>query len=40
MTTTKNLSLKALAEGKADGIQKATYFKVRPDVVEPEGTEK
>ena len=36
MTTTKNLSLKALAEGKADGIQKATYFKVRPDVVELE----
>lgn len=30
----KNLSLKALAEGKADGIQKATYFKVRPDVLE------
>lgn len=27
-------SLKSLAEGKADGIQKATYFKVRPDVVE------
>lgn len=36
MTTTKNLSLKALAEGKADGIQKATYFKVRPDIVELE----
>lgn len=31
---TKQISLKALAEGKADGIQKATYFKVRPDVVE------
>ena len=27
-------SLKSLAEGKTDGIQKATYFKVRPDVVE------
>lgn len=26
-------SLKALAESKADGVQKATYFKVRPDVV-------
>lgn len=36
MTTTKKLSLKALAEGKADGIQKATYFKVRPDVIELE----
>lgn len=36
MTTTKNLSLKALAEGKADGTQKATYFKVRPDIVELE----
>ena len=30
----KNHSLKSLAESKADGIQKATYFKVRPDVVE------
>lgn len=29
-------SLKALAEGKTDGFQKATYFKVRPDIVEPE----
>lgn len=28
------VSLKAMAEAKADGIQKATYFKVRPDVVE------
>jgi len=27
-------SLKALAESKTDGIQKATYFKVRPDLVE------
>lgn len=27
-------SLKAMAEGKTDGIQKAAYFKVRPDVVE------
>lgn len=27
-------SLKALAEGKTDGFQKAAYFKVRPDVVE------
>lgn len=27
-------SLKALAENKTDGVQKATYFKVRPDVVE------
>lgn len=26
-------SLKALAETKTDGIQKATYFKVRPDLV-------
>lgn len=34
MTTTKNLSLKALAEGKTDGFQKAAYFKVRPDKVE------
>lgn len=29
-------SLKALAEGKTDGFQKAAYFKVRPDVVELE----
>ena len=29
-----NVSLKQMAEGKQDGIQKATYFKVRPDVVE------
>jgi len=28
------VSLKQLAEGKAEGIQKATYFKVDPDVVE------
>jgi len=28
------VSLKALAESKADGIQKATTFKVRPDAVE------
>jgi hypothetical protein len=28
------VSLKAMAEAKADGIQKATFFKVRPDVVE------
>lgn len=28
------LSLKALAESKADGIQKATYFKVDPNIVE------
>jgi len=27
-------SLKALAEGKTDGFQKAAYFKVRPDKVE------
>lgn len=27
-------SLKVMAESKADGIQKATYFKVRPDVVQ------
>jgi hypothetical protein len=27
------VSLKSLAEGKADGIQKATYFKVRPEDV-------
>lgn len=27
-------SLKALAESKTDGIQKATYFKIRPDLVE------
>lgn len=31
---TKQISLKALAESKTDGIQKATFFKVRPDVVE------
>ena len=28
------VSLKAMAESKTDGIQKATFFKVRPDVVE------
>lgn len=28
------VSLKAMAEAKADGIQKATFFKVRPDLVE------
>lgn len=28
------VSLKQLAEGKTDGINKATYFKVRPDLVE------
>lgn len=28
------VSLKVMAESKVDGIQKATYFKVRPDVVE------
>ena len=28
------VSLKQMAETKQDGIQKATYFKVRPDVVE------
>jgi len=28
------VSLKQMAEGKTPGIQKATYFKVRPDVVE------
>lgn len=28
------VSLKQLAEGKAEGVQKATYFKVDPDVVE------
>lgn len=27
-------SLKALAEAKTEGIQKATYFKVRPDLVQ------
>jgi ParB family chromosome partitioning protein len=37
MATAKpQTSLKALAEGKTDGIQKATIFKVRPDVVELE----
>lgn len=34
--TPKAPSLKALAESKAEGIQKATYFKVRPDLVELE----
>lgn len=28
------VSLKQLAEGKAEGVQKATYFKISPDVVE------
>lgn len=27
-------SLKAIAENKVDGVQKATYFKVRPDLLE------
>lgn len=30
----KLVSLKAMAEGKAEGVQKATYFKVDPDIVE------
>lgn len=31
---TTPVSLKQLAEGKADGVQKATYFKISPDVIE------
>lgn len=34
MTSAKHPSLKAMAEGKVDGIQKATYFKVDPHLVE------
>lgn len=31
---TTPVSLKQLAEGKAEGVQKATYFKISPDVIE------
>lgn len=34
MTNKQHVSLKAMAEGKSEGIQKATYFKVDPSVLE------
>jgi hypothetical protein len=34
VTEKKPVSLKALAEGKAEGVQKATYFKLHPGVIE------
>lgn len=32
--TKQHVSLKAMVEAKSDGIQKATYFKVDPDILE------